>query len=69
MNDNTNILLGGGELLLTHTEDEARFQVTPGSYLLILEIVSRKKGAALSRVCVVVWPCGRCAVCDDPYGR
>ena len=33
MNDNTNILLGGGELLLTHTEDEARFQITPGSYL------------------------------------
>ena len=31
MNDNTNILLGGGELLLTHTEDEARFQITPGS--------------------------------------
>ena len=40
MNDNTSILLGGGELLLSHTEDEARFQITPGSYLLILEIVS-----------------------------
>ena len=56
MNDNTNILLGGGELLLTHTEDEARFQITPGSYLLILEIVSRKKGgkrAQKARVAVL----------------
>ena len=44
MNDNTNILLGGGELLLSHAEDEARFQIEPGSYLLVLGIVSRKVG-------------------------